>query len=69
MFIKFQIMIKILVGVYPQQRIQSQAWMLTRIDSRARALRAHQVLKGSQARGSCLDRIILEMKIDEKTSV
>ena len=50
--ISFRYLIKILVGVYLQQKIRSQFLKLARADSRARASRSHQVLKRSLAHGS-----------------
>jgi len=41
-------LIKILLGVYLQQRIQSQILKLSHVDSRAHASRTHQVLERSQ---------------------
>ena len=42
-------MIKILVGVWLQQRISSQVLELARVDSRAYVSKSHQVLKRSLA--------------------
>ena len=44
--------IKILVGVYLQQRISSQVLEVAHVDSRACTSRPHQVLKRSLALGS-----------------
>ena len=43
--LSFRYSIKILVSVYLQQNIQSQVLKLLHVDSRAHALRSHQVLK------------------------
>ena len=41
---------------------------LTHVDSRARVSRSHLALGLSKLVGLCLDRVVLKMRIDKKTS-